>query len=553
MFWEKILPENPFDLSRVWKVVASAGAGKSTSLRRVILDLVHNGVQMEKIMYLIYNKNPAEAFRKDLEIQGLDPKKMMWIGTHHSIACRLLQIDRKKILSGKTLMVWGEKNGFSFGTPEKDLNPDQNEKTETIWDEVLRSINLKIADEETQFDPLERRLLSALKQAEAEGFYIHDRYLEKSIRLNFCPSGVEYVLFDESQDNNRLQFSYIEYLKTLPQLKGIMLAGDDKQAINIYRGGRPNLFLSFEADRYVCLGKTWRNPPKILAYGNGIAGPIKNRSPLSSVSDKEEAGIVDFFDELEDVIPTIKKDLCEGSDVFLLSRLNAFKFRAMGILRAYGVPIRLKSYENMKKVFKAMKNLAVKIDTPQGFAFEDLLPILPGEETERGELNRTAYWKRGSLKKFQAGNYSLEKESEVPLRVEYEMFAAGECSSLEIDWASFGFLPSFWEDVRGSLSGNIPKGVFRGMDAEDEDYVSRIIKNFGEDAKAVWPSTIHGAKGAECDVAVILTNINYATRNTESDNPDAERRVYYTAVTRARKKVYVCSIFDSKMLHTELL
>lgn len=546
--WEPMLPSDPFAISRVWKVVASAGAGKSYSLRKVILDLIESSVPPEKIMYLIYNKNPAAEFRATLESMNIDPKRMPWIGTHHSIARRLLGVSRDKILTGKKLKEWGKENGFPFSAVEDD--PDCGA---TIWDETLRTLNLKLADCDDRLDPYERKLLAAFRLSELDGFYTHDRYLEKAIRLNLIPKDVEYVLFDESQDNNRLQFGYINYLKTQSHLKGIMLAGDDKQAINIYRGGRPNLFFDFEADRYVCLGKTFRNPSTILSYANNIAGPIRGRSPLTSETDQIDPGKVELFSELEDAVQKIKEDIRAGLSVFLLSRLNEYKYRAMGILRQHGVPIQSKSYDNMKKVFKAMRVLADKFHLQGYFTFEDLLPVLPQEETESGELNRTAYWKRGALKKFQTGEYSLDKDKEIDLRVEYEMFVAGETKSDEVDFEAFGFLPQFLVDIMKTRDGIVPKGVWRGMSPEDVDYVQRIIQNFGVDSSSVWPSTIHGAKGAECDVAVILTNINYATRNTEEEDPDAERRVYYTAVTRARKKVYITAIWESRGLYTELL
>lgn len=50
-------------------------------------------------------------------------------------------------------------------------------------------------------------------------------------------------------------------------------------------------------------------------------------------------------------------------------------------------------------------------------------------------------------------------------------------------------------------------------------------------------STIHGAKGAEADNVVLFTDVSPATY--EQIDSDAEHRVWYVAVTRARKKLYI--------------
>ena len=53
-------------------------------------------------------------------------------------------------------------------------------------------------------------------------------------------------------------------------------------------------------------------------------------------------------------------------------------------------------------------------------------------------------------------------------------------------------------------------------------------------------STIHGAKGGEADNVVLLSDMGLNAYNAMIDNEDAEHRVWYVGVTRAKKKLYIC-------------
>lgn len=54
-------------------------------------------------------------------------------------------------------------------------------------------------------------------------------------------------------------------------------------------------------------------------------------------------------------------------------------------------------------------------------------------------------------------------------------------------------------------------------------------------------STIHGAKGTECDNVVVCPDLSYKAYTEMMDNPDDEARVFYTAVTRAKENLFILS------------
>ena len=76
---------------------------------------------------------------------------------------------------------------------------------------------------------------------------------------------------------------------------------------------------------------------------------------------------------------------------------------------------------------------------------------------------------------------------------------------------------------------------------DDVGYIIRMRQR-GEKLKArprVRLSTIHSAKGGEADHVVLFKEVARRTAREAEVNPDAERRVFYVAVTRAKEKLTI--------------
>jgi hypothetical protein len=318
--------------------------------------------------------------------------------------------------------------------------------------------------------------------------------------MRLVPREVEYVFVDEGQDNCTMQFSYFEYLKSLPHIKGIMVVGDDKQAINLYRGARPDLFLGFEADRYVCLDKTFRNSKKILDFANAIAHPIKTRSPLTATTAKTHPGSVEHFPELQDALQSIAEAIKAKKSVAVLARLNFDVSVATKLLLREGIPVKTASVDRLRETVMRMKHFADKMQTTF-FTITDLLSILPQDEPEEGDLNKTAYCKAKALSKFRSGDYDPTKETELALAHNRLVSKGSDLVFFNLDLVPFGFEPKLFEDLQ-ALAGDkpiIPRGVFRGVSDADVASLQRMVDRYGLDYSSVTPMTIHASKGNEYD------------------------------------------------------
>ncbi len=217
----------------------------------------------------------------------------------------------------------------------------------------------------------------------------------------------------------------------------------------------------------------------------------------------------------------------------------------MGILVEENVPIEKKALERMKRVFLAM----AEIGRSQKMTMEMLMQALPLDTPEDGELKRTAYWKRGVLKKFTTGSFDLDSETDAAVAYQDCFWSV----SGQPDLVSLGFSAQFEKDCKLAAQGVVPKEVWAGCSNGEEYYLEGLMSEYGIDFKPVKVSTVHGVKGSECDVAVLVTNIPRPIQEEELWNQDGERRVWYVGITRARNEVYIAPIAHRGAVYTSVL
>ena len=83
--------------------------------------------------------------------------------------------------------------------------------------------------------------------------------------------------------------------------------------------------------------------------------------------------------------------------------------------------------------------------------------------------------------------------------------------------------------------------VLSGVSSFDITYLRRL-ERIGEDIQGeprIKVSTIHQAKGGECDNVVVLLDLGKIVYKSYLKNPDDEHRVFYVAVTRAKENLYI--------------
>jgi superfamily I DNA/RNA helicase len=469
-------------------------------------------------MYLIFNRKPAEEFRKKLNDRGISNKEMPWINTHHSVCLRILGLHGKNVLD---LKKWG-----------KEHNMDFDDEKKFGWGEIKMNLDMKLYEGNTDYDSEEIKLLSMFTAEETGGKWTHSRYMSHALLLKRIPPSVKYVFIDEAQDSVKIQWNYYEHLRAHEQVEGLMIAGDDKQAINNWKGSRGDLFLAFQADRNVCLDKTWRNAMPILNMANNIAEYIKDRSPLTIESDQKNQGSIYhrsyFVDTLHDIVDDIKR----GDQIMVLCRNGLWAQEVKTILWKNVIPVQSEKHTKILEMLKAFRNAS------DNQSYENIVQLFSCDV-----LRIKDYW--NDFTSFRKGDFTDTSKAE------FELMSAS--MSWSGDWTLFGAKPllaaNFDEIHDRNWSGISCKKEY----SDSIKDVLQFIKEYGWDYKPVTVSVIHRVKGMECDTAILVRNITGAVHRGEMFDEDDERRVWYTAITRARTKVIVTELWKDYKMNTRLI
>ena len=93
----------------------------------------------------------------------------------------------------------------------------------------------------------------------------------------------------------------------------------------------------------------------------------------------------------------------------------------------------------------------------------------------------------------------------------------------------------------GLLNDSVWFEAFDAAPRRDVHYLRKMRKN-GEklnEAPRITLSTIHGAKGGECENVVLLTDLSLNTMKSYEQNPDDENRLFYVGATRTKEHLHI--------------
>jgi superfamily I DNA/RNA helicase len=83
--------------------------------------------------------------------------------------------------------------------------------------------------------------------------------------------------------------------------------------------------------------------------------------------------------------------------------------------------------------------------------------------------------------------------------------------------------------------------AFEGLDVETENYIRNMLANKEKITQTprITLSTIHGAKGGEPTMYYFYLDITKSALDHNDINPDELHRLFYVAVTRAKKSLHM--------------
>ncbi len=360
-------------------VVAGPGSGKTRVLTYRIAYLIQQGVNPRSILALTFTNKAAREMKGRIEKVVGTTANMVWAGTFHSIFARLLRVDAPLIGYPSNFTIYDTDDAKSLiNTIVKDLGLDKNTyaagnilsrisgaKSQIITAEEYVS-NATLRDQDAvvglpHFAEIYKRYAARMKKAGAMDF--DDLLLQLYILLNDFPEVLDkyrrrfaYVLVDEFQDTNTLQYGIIKKLVKYNGSKyNVCVVGDDAQSIYAFRGATIENILNFETDfpmlKTYKLEQNYRSIDAIVQAANEVIShnrkqikktiwPDRAEGPgiilLRALNDNEEAKRV-----VDAILEQKNRNHLRNSEIAILYRTNAQSRIFEEYLRRYNISYRV--------------------------------------------------------------------------------------------------------------------------------------------------------------------------------------------------------------------
>ena len=333
-------------------IIAGAGSGKTRVLTHRIAYLIEEcGVSPYNILAITFT-NKAAAEMKERVDNITDCGFQVWVSTFHSTCVRILRryIDRIGYDTNFTIYDTDDQKSVIKEVCKK-LNIDTKMlKERTIMSHISRFkdeyVNPAEALEEAGSDYNAKRIAQAygeyqkiLKQNNALDF---DDLIYKTVELfekapdvlAFYQDRFRYILVDEYQDTNTIQFHLVSQLAA--KYGNLCVVGDDDQSIYKFRGANIQNILNFEKafqdTEVIKLEQNYRSTQTILNAANGVIANNIGRKDKTLWTANGQGEKIPFclyedgYKEAEGVVDSICSKVRDGwnyNDIAVLYRTNA--------------------------------------------------------------------------------------------------------------------------------------------------------------------------------------------------------------------------------------
>lgn len=497
-------------------VFAGAGCGKTTDLIGRVEALLAEGMLPEQIMFTTFTRSGAhEARDRACAKFRMPPERFPFFKTIHALCHRAVTEH------GASVRLLTDFDWFAIGSSlglflTKADDPAAMSKGDRIRSLVeysrvtLRDLEAIVRDADEQFSVEEaiqfRDTVKAYKEKHGKRDFTD--LLTESLAIDPSPYSPKKLFVDEAQDISPLQWKVVEHFG---QQADVILAGDDDQCIYSYAGADPSIIMKNEGTRNT-LPVSYRLPRAVHAVAQNIVSEIGIRVD-KDIACRDADGSVSSGGDIDDAIERVTR--MDGS-VLMLARNNSFLAHYEKALVRHGIPfsggqgreVRPEVQDAVRTWLRLNRGEAVAMRHVKGMALH--------------MWSRKKEWKKpeDGIPGFRHGG-----KSAVNARHDGEYV---NIDDLRRDFGLVGSGP--WQQV---ISNDVGGG--------EREYLKAVGDQTLEIAPRIELSTIHRSKGREADHVILSPDIGKHTAKSAEKEPDAERRVWYVGVTRARETLHVLS------------
>ena len=578
-------------------VIAGAGSGKTKVLTTRIANLINNGVRSSNILAITFTNKAANEMRE--RVKNIIGDHYAFVGTFHSFGLRVIKenTDILKISKNFTIIDTEDVNNI-IKKILKDLGYDPKEYSPSY----IRGRISFIKNNMLSNSEIEKFLITPPEKIATQVYFEYEKILKRNDTIDFddllkkpvelftenseilekYQDKYEYILIDEYQDTNEVQYKLVRLLAK--KNRNLFVVGDPSQSIYSFRGANFQNILNFEKDYQDSvtykLPQNYRSTQTILSAANDVISHNSQRKDINLFSELGDGVKIKyvraFNDEAETnrVAEEIRNLRTLGyslKDMAIFYRTNAqsrgiedrmvkenipykvfgsyyfYKRKEIKDLLAYlrlianhndDISLRRVINEPKRKIGEKTIDNIEKIAYINGISMFDA--IESGKELEFKNLIISLTEKAKDVSLTELIDIVL---SDTKIRENYEKEKTLESDLRLENLMEFKSVTENFEKLTGSVNLN---------DFLEEISLVADATEYSPDSDAVTLMTIHSAKGLEFKVVFIIgleeNILPHANSLYEEGELEEERRLMYVAITRAKERLYLLNA-QKRMLY----
>ncbi|OGG51513.1 hypothetical protein A3C18_02950 [Candidatus Kaiserbacteria bacterium RIFCSPHIGHO2_02_FULL_54_11b] len=567
-------------------IIAGAGAGKTKTITHRIAHLMEEGIPASSILAVTFTNKAAGEMRD--RVRALIPERrggLPVIATFHSLGVRLLREFNEEAGISRNFSIWDhddslravraelkrleteewtprqilaaisrEKGG---GRTQRDYDERASTRREQMVARIWERYEQELATQNSlDFDDLLVRTLTLLRESPRTLSLLQNRW--------------HYLTVDEYQDTSNVQYEMVKLLSNAHN--NICVVGDLDQCIYTWRQAEIGNLLSFERTfpdaKVVRLEQNYRSTRTILAAANAIIEKNTNRIPKTLFS---EGGTGDPI--------VVHGALDERYEAwFVAERATSLIERGVGP-REIAVLYRENSQSRVLEEALLHAGLPYQVLGTRFFERKEVKDVLSYLRAALNPKSTNDIVRIAGVPPRGIGRVTLEKMfGGQPLGSATAKVVAFQATLASIRHA-INTLPAS-DTVRFCIEASGIQNMYGGKTEEDAEPLGNVreLANLAVKYDSIEPPagierlleeaalqseqdeldmekgkggislmTAHAAKGLEFDAVFIVgleQGLFPSVRNDEGRDPEEERRLFYVALTRARKYVFLSYAFE---------
>ena len=579
-------------------ILAGAGSGKTRTITYRIAHMVENvGISPYSILAVTFTNKAAKEMRERVEDLIGDIAKACTISTFHSFGMRLLRMyakeagynpnftiydtdDQKKIVKS---ILKGQNISFNgVKLTERDIVSiisKIKEEIKTI--EEYSVMNKQIIE---VYEKYNRNLIESNAMDFSDILLNTYKLLQNSSILEKIQKKYKYIMIDEYQDTNNLQYKIIDLIAR--KSSNLCVVGDENQSIYGFRGANILNILNFENNyknaKIIKLEENYRSTSTILDAANELIKNNKSSKDKKLWTQNGKGDLIKVLvcdnarDEVSKIIDIIKENHQNGipyKDMTILYRTNMqSRVFEEGLLR-YNIPHKVFggiSFYSRAEIKDIIAYLSIIVNPQDELNLQRIVNVPKRKVGEKGIEKIIAFARENNLNLLDALSHikdisgltatGKEKLSEMyDIIKELKDLSYSETASYIVktllDKIKYiDYVKETYEDADARIE-NIEEfknsilelenvvGVLRLNEYLENVSLVSATDDLEDEKDYIKLMTIHNSKGLEFPIVFLVGFENEifpgARASFDEKEMEEERRLCYVALTRAEKKLYL--------------